>query len=86
MQLTESQLKKIIMEELQEALSEQDLFATMEHIFVNAMDGAPLSVGNVGPELKMVPESYYSVMDGRVYPTKQGKAYLKAKGIEVEKY
>lgn len=62
-----------------------DLFSAMEYIFINDRMGTPVNESDVR-DLADVPEKYYRVEGGKVFPTDKGVAYLRASGIEVDKY
>lgn len=102
MKLTGSLLRRIIIEEIEksfggteehdeayyEAGGEDegfDLFSAMEYIFINDRMGTPVNESDVR-DLADVPEKYYRVEGGKVFPTDKGVAYLRASGIEVDKY
>jgi len=92
MQLTESQLKKIIIEELN-AIGEEVTVNTkdvVESIYINAMDGAPLSFELFAS--MFMPMDYFMIRQNKstgetvIVPSQEGIAFLKSKGVEVEKY
>jgi hypothetical protein len=95
MRLTESQLIKMIMEELEEMsgvleyeVKDMDTEKVVTDIFVDEMDGAPSTFQLFAA--KFMPEHYFKIEEiggtPRIVTTELGQNYIKKKGFPVDRW